>query len=541
MATNAIKYISNVGKSMGYATVDVLKEMNPSITSFVDTNADTAKTAYNSIRHINRTTKNIYSKVSASKYGELAKNLKKNIFEDIKSGRIYNKERIEKAESAAAMSMLGSDEDFDFSFDDGNDSNDNFDFGNDDLMNKMDDVGNKTSTAVSTVIARSAEYQVKATEEATTKLYKQSVFNYVGIHNNLKTINDNISTIINFASGPVQTHLENSKTFYETETRLSEERNSILKEMLELQKAYYKPQTTKTNSSTRMRVSDVVDSEGMVDFSQYFKAIKQNAKRNSSGTGEFIDMLLESGAIDSMIASPLEFVAKGAVKSLMPKMLKKSMEEFNKVLSGAFSSLMMNISKMDDYGPAGVIKNLFGIDVAEKKKIDTGKYEKGAVPFDGITRKSIVEVIPTYLSQIASALTGMQETRYDYESGKFVDIKDIQKILDLKNQRYSEQANYDLKEEIQKYTKSLDYEKSGIDKKQFEKDLQKILDDSYKNGKLFNSRDSKKTSKDYGLSGGKKSDLCLTDISFFDKVVSKGFFGERDSYSGKSVNTYGGD
>ena len=94
MATNAIKYISNVGKSMGYATVDVLKEMNPSITSFADTNADIAKTAYNSIRHINRTTKNIYSKVSASKYGELAKNLKKNIFEDIKSGRIYNKERI---------------------------------------------------------------------------------------------------------------------------------------------------------------------------------------------------------------------------------------------------------------------------------------------------------------------------------------------------------------------------------------------------------------------------------------------------------------
>ena len=38
-----------------------------------------------------------------------------------------------------------------------------------------------------------------------------------------------------------------------------------------------------------------------------------------------------------------------------------------------------------------------------------------------------------------------------------------------------------------------------------------------------------------------ESDLCLTDISFFDKVVSKGFFGERDSYSGKSVNTYGGD
>ena len=40
MATKASSYIKNVGKSLGYATIDVLKEYNPIVTSFIENNKD---------------------------------------------------------------------------------------------------------------------------------------------------------------------------------------------------------------------------------------------------------------------------------------------------------------------------------------------------------------------------------------------------------------------------------------------------------------------------------------------------------------------
>ena len=57
----------------------------------------------------------------------------------------------------------------------------------------------------------------------------------------------------------------------------------------------------------------------------------------------------------------------------------------------------------------------------------TDKYEKKHVFFDGITREAIVTVIPTYLSSIASALTGNERTTYDYNKGQFKTLSSIRK------------------------------------------------------------------------------------------------------------------
>lgn len=515
MATNAIKYISNVGRSMGYAVVDQLKDMNPAIESFKDTNEDTLKTTYQAIRNIKSITKSSTEKLVNSKYGELAKTAKNNLFDDIKSGTFYNRERMKAAEQAAAANWLG-DDDFDFEDEDLG----NFDMGddsNDDLMAMMDNVGEKTSTAISTVVARSAEYSVQATKELGSVIYNQNNAIYANIHANLNTMNDNLVNLVKFANGPVQTHLENSTKFFERETSLSEERNSILKEMLELQKDYYKPSKTSSTSSEKITMSDILDSNGMPDLTKYFSRIKQNIKNSSSGDADMIKMIMDSGALDVMIASPLEGVTKAITGTLIPKMLKSSMKSFNKSLSGMFSSLISNINDMEDYGFKGLIRKVFGIDDNIKNSIDTSNYEKGAVPFDGITRKSIVEVIPTYLAQIAAAVRGGDETRYDYGSGKFVKVKHIKENLDLINQRYSSMASSDLYPYINQYKSKIRFS-SKEEETQFDKDLEKILYESYKRGKLFNSRKGS-TAESYGLKGGKKSDVNLELIrAMFDRM-----------------------
>ncbi|MDE6929735.1 MAG: hypothetical protein K2P02_03155, partial [Lachnospiraceae bacterium] len=42
---------------------------------------------------------------------------------------------------------------------------------------------------------------------------------------------------------------------------------------------------------------------------------------------------------------------------------------------------------------------------------------KGTVPWDGIARRALVDVIPMYLSQISAALTGKEQVVFDYEKG----------------------------------------------------------------------------------------------------------------------------
>lgn len=505
MASNAIKYISNVGRSFGYATVDVIKDLNPTVASFAETNSETLKTTYQAIKNIKSTAKSLSEKAINSKYGELAKGAKNNLFEDLKTGKFYNKERIAAAEEKAANAMLG--DEFDFGFDESDisfDDDGSEDFDNGDLMDMMDKVGEKTSTAISTVVARSAEYTVQATKEATAALYNQNAAIYANLHANMKTMNENLVNLVKFATGPVQTGLENSKNFYENETRLSQERNEILKEILELQKGFLAPTKSAGRSKDKITIMDIINSEGVPDLGQYAKRIKQNLKANDSGMSDMLQMITESGALETMLASPLEGITKAIVKGFVPRMMKDAMKTFNQSLSGFFTSMIANVNNMEDFGVKGMIKKIFGIEDSYSTKLDTSKYNKGAVPFDGITRKAIVEVIPTYLAQIASALNGGRETRYDYENGKFVNLKNIKRTRRNEREMDSRMTSADISEYANKYISSL-----GLNKRQqasFERDLEKILYESYREGKLFNPKGSRSASS-YGLKGGKASDV----------------------------------
>ena len=52
---NALSYIKNVGKSVSYATVDVIKEMSPVFSDLAETNGDLTKDMYKSIKNLKTT------------------------------------------------------------------------------------------------------------------------------------------------------------------------------------------------------------------------------------------------------------------------------------------------------------------------------------------------------------------------------------------------------------------------------------------------------------------------------------------------------
>ena len=84
MATKASTYIKNVGKSFGYATIDVLKDYNPVITSFISNNGDLGSTVYKEIKNLSLTMKKTNRAIKNNKYVQatktIAKSYRKNLW-----------------------------------------------------------------------------------------------------------------------------------------------------------------------------------------------------------------------------------------------------------------------------------------------------------------------------------------------------------------------------------------------------------------------------------------------------------------------------
>lgn len=538
MAAQVASYLKNVAKSVGYSAIEVIKDNNPAITGFVKTNNDTMKSAYNAIKHIDRTTSNIKTEILDSKVGEIGRKAFGNIKEDLRSGKWYNMERKSQAEQAAIKGIMGDMDDFGFE----EMANGTFDFEDDSdqsMEDMLDLVGEKSSKAVSEAIIQSAEQSINIQTQLAKATAEQDRAIYANLHAAMGTINQNLGKLIEIANGPVTTHLENSKTFYETETRLSEERNSILKDMLELQKKAYGNfgKEKSYSSSNKITMSQILDENGMPDLEIYFDRIKQNIKNMGSGTGDMLKLIMSDGIIDSLIASPLEIVSKGIVNAFIPNVVKTAMKGLNDTLSGAFTTALAKLSNDRSGNPViSLLKSVLGVNDSIKTTINVSGYEKGAVPFDGITRKSIVEVIPAYLARIESALTKGTERRFDYESGKFIGIDKIKESFDNIKKRSMDFANSDINMYISRYMNALNYNGNKERRDSLKNNIDIIMKKSFDSGVIFNPKDMKKTAESLGLKGKDAENDLVIIRKMFESIPRSALMSyAKEVYSAKEM------
>ena len=505
---SAVKYLSNVAKSVKYASIDVLKELNPVITDHIETNADVAKTTYSTIKNFKSISAKAVKSLSNSQVGELAKEAKNNILEDIKKGTFYNKAREDKMFDAASADMFDG-EDFDFSVDMSEDLDDTAM-----LAETIDNVGEKTSSAVSQVLARTAEYQVEATRQSTVRLLAQQSAMTATLHSDLSTVNANIAGVLKFNTEVAATHYENSKLFYETQQKQMDEQTSILKEMLDLQKSVLTPKSKSLNN--KISASDLFTSTGALNIAEYFKYVKQNAKDNSSELGDMAELIQGVGIGRAIVSNPIGTIMKMAMKSMTPKMLKDAMAEFNETIAGSISTALINLTDMkDSTNPIfSAIGNMFGIDVTAKKKIGVGNYHKDATAWTGKDHKALVDVIPTLLGKIYSSVSGKDELRYDYESGTYKSMNQIQKdFRKMKSSSISE-ANEEILPYLQKYMNKLDFKGDTKRRQQLIDNLEKILEYNFDKAKYFNPKDRSFSAKTYGLKG----DFADKDLDIIRKM-----------------------
>ena len=129
---------------------------------------------------------------------------------------------------------------------------------------------------------------------------------------------------------------------------------------------------------------------------------------------------------------------------------------------------------------------------------DTSKYNKGQVAWDGIARKSVVEVIPTYLAKIYAALGG-EERYYDYNVGKFVTLNNIKGKRDYDQSKAAARAGGEFREDALRKAKQ-------TGNPEIQAEIEASFLNALKKGGDFSDLKKNRNNKDYRKSLGINSD-----------------------------------
>lgn len=499
---NMVSYAKNISKSIKYSAIDVLKEMNPVVTGFYKNNQSIIRETYEAIKDIKGTIRDSeYGSKINQQVGGLAKDYFTNLKEDLKSGQFYNRERIEKTEDEMAAKMIGFDSDFGL-----DDIDDISDFGDSSSgsgssldFDDLDKVAEKSTNAVGEIMARTAQYQVEAQRQSTKTILDQNSVIFGKLHSSIGVVNNNVSLIAQYMKENTTAHYQNSKTYYEASTQLQQENNQILKELLELEKKRYANEENNRFKKNKKEFSDLF-TDGALDLESYKELIQENMAEMSSGLTDTVKMIVEMGGLESLKASPAKFLTDSLVKTVIPNILKDSMTQLNESLAGAFTSAIVKITGLQnsDNSILQQLGKIFGFNGSLKGSIDPSQYQKGAIPFDGVTKKAIVDVIPTYLSKIYSAVSGKEERRFNYESGKYVKASDLKKEFENMMESSIRMSTFDVQNSFRNMKKSVNFKGDKEREAQFDADMKKFFQYYFKNAKLF---DKKLKARDYGMTG----------------------------------------
>lgn len=433
MAIKINNYLKNLGKSIVYASIDNYKQ-NTAIGAFIgdENNQQLAKDIYHGIKDYKTTLKRAAEAVRTSRVYQTAEFGYKSALEDLKSGNFYNTTREEKLNDAAYGADFDFDEDFNFDEDSDTPSISNDTASTIDTIKRTSEI---STDAIAGAVVKSAKYNAEVSKQSTTFIISQQAKFFGDLKNGVLNTNNSLNNLINFNDKVMTTHIENSRKFYEESTKYARENNAILKELLDMERVRFKEEQAirdrnekRNNPKQRTRLYDIIDSNGNLNLRSYGEQVKKNFMDNLDeiGLGFFKDKTLDE--LKAFVANPLGGLVNAAISNFLGNDIKKAHRSLDKTFGGIFSNVIAELNykgKNSDNPFVSAISKIFGVSVQNKTRVDTSRYEKGAVPFDGKTRKSIIEVIPTYLSQISAALTGGEPLYYDFNAGRWTSYSKV--------------------------------------------------------------------------------------------------------------------
>ena len=529
--TKTNSWASNVLKSMGYSAADVLGVTLPTTMDIAKSNAEVITEMIRSARSMKSSNKRLLSAIDSNEYTKFVKDAIKNAKEDIRTGNINNKDRANKV----ILGDMADDFDFDFGDDDG---------GNFSTSVENDEDGSTTNVVVNTNINEDNP-MVTATNKQTKAIVEVAEANQnaqfaianrslqmdakmmESVTTGMQAINDNVGAIVSFNSDTMSKFTSASLAFYEETSNTLKEINESLKSM-----SSRGSNVAGLEGETRKPNNDLVNDVFMDGFSitGYRNLVKKQLKSHAESNifmGPVLAALNDKDTIASLVANPLAGVSSMLVGSFIPTMLTESAKRMDESIKEFFPAMLNKIAGMDSTGNPilTAFAEIFGVKAKTKSGVELDRYNKGPTPFDGQTKKAIVDVIPTYLRKILSAVSQQPEMVMDWEKGTFRKFSDIKEDWD-KSVRYATESGISgIVSKMQRRMDAFEFANKE-DKVKLDKDLTKAISAIIKSNSTPNLNTNDDSLKDiYDMGSTSANRLLKQLIKSLSKTEQLKLFG----------------
>ncbi len=430
--TGPIAYAKNVVKSAKYIAVETAKGVNPTLTSYIADNASAAKDMYNAAKDYKGTIRKKLEDSIGSKNTDQLGQIKKDIFSDLKSGKFYNPER--EAESmnklAESWGMTSFDFDMDDDFDLDSDDTDSSTESSSKTYNDLDAVtgaihglGNQISYH-QLITGEGIAGKIGGANIKNTRAMMTNNNRLAGMLNNsLSVINTSILDLHKDLVEPLNGHIQNSTSFYQTATSELAKQTSYLETITKLLTDRFAPVATSKGSGIKETPWEAVMGGDLPNLGNWIKHAKNKAMEDSGMDSlaaimnpEMLETLLGAG-----MHSPIALAITMALTSKIQngptgKALDRTVNIFRDGMM-KIAGQIHKASKND--GILGTIASFFDITPHFNPKMNFGNYNKGRVDWTGKDSKALRDVIPTYLANIEALLSGREAKVFNYETGRF--------------------------------------------------------------------------------------------------------------------------
>lgn len=496
------RWLKNIGKSVAFGMKNVLNEKMSESQSIRGSVYDSAKNLRQSIIEMRRNK----TAGAGKKFIDDTKTKAKETYEDamkaLKSGDLYP----DKDDSGFDDDFNFDDDDFSFDDDDGATQSSSKSSNSTTSAAEISSIGrvekatyatgaktasgivklDKTMKTHGAIIAKGFEKQAATAAKMTLsmlvaqeKQHSQSMGQLVGIRDSLNTINT-------FNRDVMGKFVEGSLRYYEDSL-------GIWSQMLELQEKAMNPESPFGKTGGRASDFSKVFGMGGFDPSSYMKVIKDNFLGNTPfgmlATGLSMASSMGPKPKRGFMNNPLGTVLEQAMSAFMPKMIEQSLASLDTSIANMIPALLSKVTyQRNNYNSslAQFIGNVFGIDT-KSGRFDPSKYNKGAVAFDGITHRTINQVIPTYLSEILKAITNGPATVFDHKTGQFTTRDEMQDRYNREMQYMANRATAPLSDKTDKVMRHMDFD-SAADKEEVEKSINKFTSDLAKGNIRYNPK-----------------------------------------------------
>ena len=387
---------------------------------------------------------NLSSKVNKETTGEVKSGFKK-IADNLKKGKFYTSNR---DVSIDMNSFLGEDEE-----DDSEESGEQKEVDTSGIMTTKFSYRapkrRRQSTPIvvnndgnSQVFIEAQEASTAAVASINTRLAKAQIRNsnqnFSDSISILKSIDDNLYGLSKFLTHYGKTNIDAQLEYDSKSLAFLTDQRALLKDILKANNASIGIKEKNENEEEEEDTS--VFKFGSFNFDNYTKKIKENAKNMFMGTqlGQIIDLGSGMSSMFSkdsgMKLNPMD-IAKNMAKSfVMNKMVsadtKNKLDRLNDMYGNIGGALMSTANrwKRSDNKFLSFLGELMGTEEGINKYVNLNKENlQDQTVFDVMTKETINETIPGYLSQILSALTGGKLAYYNHESKQFEERDSIDK------------------------------------------------------------------------------------------------------------------